>query len=393
MFVGLVGLVACSNVLGYDDLSFDDSAGADAGASGGSSGSGGGALGGSAGLAGATATGGSAGSGSGGAPGSGGATSGGGPGSGGATSGGGPGGGGAASGGAPAGGATGSGGGVSTGGLSATGGQGGGTSVAAICSRWKSDRQNLAEGTWTGSVSSCVAGDVTGDGRANALKLVNLYRWLCGLPAVGTDANKDSSAQACALIMDANNKLSHSPPSTWACHSASGAAAAGKSNIASTAGVKAVDLYIADPGNETTMGHRRWILNNKLGPIGLGSTSSYSCMHVIGGSGYGNNVWTAFPPPGPVPAGLFTASYASVDSTGWTIQSESINLASAKVTITEGGQNKPVTVATLQSGYGSKYAIVIRPQGWTSTAGKTYKVSVTGISQPINYDVQVVSCN
>ncbi len=378
MFFGLVGLAACSNVLGYDDLSFDDSAGTDAGASGGNSGSGGSAVGGgsgSAGFAGAP-TGGGAGSGSGGA-----------------ASGGAPGSGGAASGGAPAGGTTGSGGGVSTGGLPATGGQGGGTSVAAICARWTSDRQNLAEGSWTGSVSSCAAGDVTGPGRANALKLVNLYRWLCGLPAVGTDSAKDTSAQDCALIMDANNKLSHSPPSSWACHSASGAAAAGKSNIASTAGVKAVDLYIADPGNETTMGHRRWILNNKLGPIGLGSTSSYSCMHVIGGSGSGSNAWTAFPPPGPVPAKLFTASYASVDSTGWTIQSESINLASAKVTITEGGQNRPVTVATLQSGYGSKYAIVIRPQGWTSAAGKTYKVSVTGISQAINYDVQVVSCN
>ncbi|HMR74548.1 MAG TPA: hypothetical protein PKD61_05540, partial [Polyangiaceae bacterium] len=196
-----------------------------------------------------------------------------------------------------------------------------------------------------------------------------------------------------ALMMDANKKLSHTPPTSWTCYSASGAGAAGKSNIATTPGVKAVDLYMADPGNATTMGHRRWILNNKLGPIGLGSTSGYSCMHVIGGSGSGGNTWTAFPPPGPVPVKLFTAAYASVDSTGWTIQSETINLGSAQVTITEGGQNRPVTVATLQSGYGSKYAIAIRPQGWTSQAGKTYSVAVTGISPGINYDVQVVACN
>lgn len=242
-------------------------------------------------------------------------------------------------------------------------------------------------------MSSCTPGDTSASGRTNALRLVNLYRWLEGLPAVTTDATKNTGAQACALLMHANGKLSHTPPTTWTCYNATGAAAAGKSNIASTAGVKAVDLYMADPGNATTMGHRRWILNNALGPIGLGSTSGYSCMHVIGGSGSGNKAWTAFPPPGPVPAELFTAAYASVDSTGWTIQSDSINLATAQVSVSSGGTKLTTTVAQLQGGYGSKYAIAIRPQGWTSTAGKTYDVSVTGISQAISYSVQVVSCN
>jgi hypothetical protein len=82
-----------------------------------------------------------------------------------------------------------------------------------------------------------------------------------------------------------------------------------------------------------------------------------------------------------------------VDSTGWTIQSDSISLSGAQVTITDGGTNRPVTVTNLQSGYGSKYAINMKPQGWTSQAGHTYSVSVTGISQPISYDVQVVACN
>jgi hypothetical protein len=30
--------------------------------------------------------------------------------------------------------------------------------------------------------------------------------------------------------------------------------------------------------------------------------------------------------------------------------------------------------------------------GWDTTAGQTYAVSVTGISTPISYEVQVVSC-
>ncbi len=261
-----------------------------------------------------------------------------------------------------------------------------------MCNRWKADRQSLSEGAWSGSVSACNAGDVAAPGRENALKLVNLYRWMVGLPAVTTDGSRNSQAQACALMMHANGTLSHSPPSSWTCYSSDGANAAGKSNIATTAGVQAVDLYIADPGNQTTMGHRRWILSNGLGPIGLGSTSGYSCMWVIGGSGGGNNPWTAFPPPGPVPIDLFDVSWASIDSTGWTIQSDSINLSGAQVSITDGGTNRPVNVVTLQGGYGSSHAINLIPQGWQAQAGHTYQVNVTGIAQPISYAVEVVNC-
>jgi hypothetical protein len=202
----------------------------------------------------------------------------------------------------------------------------------------------------------------------------------------------DAQTQECALMMDANNMLSHSPPSSWACYNATGAGAAGKSNIATTAGVQAVDLYMTDPGNPTTIGHRRWILSNSLGPIGLGSTSDYSCMMVIGGSGNANKQWTAYPPPGQVPLELFNVSFQTLDSTGWTVQSDSINLGGAQVTVTDGGTNRPVTVTPLNGGYGSSYAIRFNPQGWSTQAGHTYSVSVTGIATPINYDVVVVNC-
>jgi hypothetical protein len=250
----------------------------------------------------------------------------------------------------------------------------------------------MSEGTWSGSVASCSAGDVSAAGRANALKLVNLYRYIVGLPAVTNSASMDQQAQACALMMHANGALSHTPPTSWKCYTSVGAGSAGKSNIATTPGVKAVDLYMADPGNSTTIGHRRWILSNSLGPIGLGTTSSYSCMQVIGGSGKAGKQWVAFPPGGEVPFQMFKASYASLDSTGWTIQSDSINLSAAQVTVTDGGVSKPVTVTQLKGGYGSSYAIRFNPQGWSTEAGHTYKVSVSGTSQPIAYDVKVVSC-
>jgi hypothetical protein len=51
-----------------------------------------------------------------------------------------------------------------------------------------------------------------------------------------------------------------------------------------------------------------------------------------------------------------------------------------------------VTVTTLSPGYGSMYAIRFNPSGWTTAAGKTYHVAVSGTSTPIEYDVEVVNC-
>lgn len=276
---------------------------------------------------------------------------------------------------------------------SSSSGAGGASPTEALCARWNGDRANLGEGTWSGDVNGCNAGDISADGRANALKLVNLYRFIAGLPEVSTDPTRNQKAQACALMMDANNQLSHAPPMNWACYSADGAQAAGNSNISPTPGVEGVDLYMADPGNPTTIGHRRWILSGSLGPIGLGSTSSHSCMWVIGGSGPGDPAFIAWPSPGLFPIQAMKASYQSVDETGWTIQSSSIDLGGAQVTVTDAGQNKPMKVTQLQNYFGSTYAISMIPEGWTSQAGHTYSVSVAGVSQAITYEVQMVDCN
>lgn len=269
----------------------------------------------------------------------------------------------------------------------------GGVSPAEmVCGRWKNDRANMSEGAWSGDVATCNAGDISADARQNALRLVNLYRSLASLPAVGDDAVRNQKAQSCALMMDANGTLNHTPPMNWACYSADGAQAAGNSNISSGPGVMSIDMYMADDGNDTTLGHRRWILSNSLGPIGAGSTSQMSCLWVIGGNGSAGKAFTPWPPAGLVPIQAFSASFVPLDKTGWSIQSDSINLANAQVTVTDGGTSRPMTVTTLLGGYGSSQAIRMVPNGWTTQAGHTYTVTVTGASQPISYNVEVIDC-
>jgi hypothetical protein len=264
-----------------------------------------------------------------------------------------------------------------------------------VCDRWNADRADLSEGAWSGSVDTCDAGDIASTGRENALRLVNLYRWLSALPPVDDDSAKNAGAQECALMMDANGELNHSPPTSWTCYTDGGASTAGQSNIATAPAVQAVDLYMVDPGNPTTIGHRRWILSNSLGPIGIGSTSTYSCMHVLYGSGSATAAWTAWPPPGRIPFEAFApdgAYWTNLDATGWTVQSDSIDVSGAGVTVTEGGVDKPVATTVLLGGYGSSSAISFIPSGWSTEAGKTYHVALTGVSPAIEYDVRVIDC-
>lgn len=233
------------------------------------------------------------------------------------------------------------------------------------------------------------------EGRANALRVLNLYRWLADMPALTTDATKDQQAQACSLLMHANNTLSHTPPMTWTCYNDEGAKAAGRCNISSGPAVSSVDGYMVDPGNDTTIGHRRWLLSNSIGPTGLGSTAQYSCLMTTGTMRVGKP-WMAWPAPGVIPLQALQQGFgqwvSKVDNTGWSIQSDTIDLASAQVTVSSEGMALPVTVTQLLPGYGSRYALRFNPMGWSTTAGKTYSISVTGASQPIQYDVQIADC-
>jgi uncharacterized protein YkwD len=286
--------------------------------------------------------------------------------------------------------------GMPTGGTAGTGGAVAGdrSTPEGTCARWNGDRANMSEGTWSGNVASCTVGDISADGRANALKIINLYRWLADLPAVVTDPMRDAQAQACSLMMEAEGSLSHEPGTDWACYSEQGADGASSSNISGGPGVSSIDAYMLDNGNATTIGHRRWTLSNSLGPIGLGSTGpgGSSCFQNLSGTGRAGKPWMAWPAPGIIPLQAFGTGRGTIDTTGWTIQSDSIMLAGAAITVTAGGTNMPVTVTQLSGGYGSRYALRFNPMGWTTMAGQTYAVSVTGISTPISYEVQVVTC-
>src|SRR5207249_3761253 len=194
---------------------------------------------------------------------------------------------------------------------------------------------------------------------------INYYRAMAGVPAgIVFNSTFNTKDQAAALIMSANNSLSHTPPMSWTCYSADGYEAAGQSNIAiGNAGPDAISAYIEDfGGNNAVVGHRRWILYPQTQLMGTGDVPET-------GSNYdGNAVWVqdghyfdtrpatrddfvSWPPPGFVPYPVVFArwsfSYPDADFSSATasVTSNGVPLSVAREAVTNGfGENTLVWV-------------------------------------------------
>jgi len=136
---------------------------------------------------------------------------------------------------------------------------------------------------WTGNTKNCVAGQSSAEARAASIAAINYARKLNGLPLVSESAAATKRGQAAALIMAAENQLSHYPSSGWKCFTQLGAQGAETANLALASGpAQSIELYLSDPGaNNLGVGHRRWLLDPNLKNVGVGLTSRSSALVVL----------------------------------------------------------------------------------------------------------------
>ena len=214
------------------------------------------------------------------------------------------------------------------------------------------DRVEPAMG-FTGDVGSCAYGTTDEAFRASVFARVNWYRRMAGLDTVTESATFSARNQQGALMMAAEGSLSHSPGGGWACHTADGALAASKSNLAlGLSGLDAIDAYMQDFGaGNTKVGHRRTILYPQVQEMGTGDVP-FGPGHWASNTLYvfDANLWDArpdvredrdfvsWPPSGYVPPettwGRWSFSLARAD------------FSSASVTVT--GPDGPVQVDILE---------------------------------------------
>jgi VCBS repeat protein len=255
---------------------------------------------------------------------------------------------------------------------------------------------------WNGNVASCNAGSTTAAYKQAVIDRANYYRALASLPwslpLLGGQQTTDN--QNAALMMSANNSLSHTPPTNWLCYTASGSNGAGHSNIAlGLTGIDAVDAYIDDWGsNNTAAGHRRWILYPPQIGFGTGDLPNSNALWIAGNNwSFGTRPNTpngvAWPPQGYVPWDLLPAN-----SNRWSFSYPNANFsASTSAAISRGGVSYAATYEAVANGYGDN-TFVFLPQGFpylrpdsdTSYAVNVSGVSGTGIPPAFSYTVTAI---
>lgn len=153
------------------------------------------------------------------------------------------------------------------------------TSSAAIPTEWAAGI--AASYSVQPDVANCKAGTLGANVRAEALATINTIRALHKLPAVSYSDADQAEAMESALMMAANGQLSHTPPTSWKCYSASGSAGAGSSNLYGSVpspylSLTPTDTIFAGWMTEIrnivadNVGHRRWILSPFLTSIAYG---------------------------------------------------------------------------------------------------------------------------
>lgn len=250
---------------------------------------------------------------------------------------------------------------------------------------------------WTGDIGTCTPGSTSTEFKERVLGRINYYRAMAGIPSNVTLRNDLSTkAQQMALMMSANNGITHFPPASWTCYTADGADAADSSNLSlGHTGPDAVTGQMQDNGTHNTVaGHRRWILYPNTTQMGTGDVPAHN------GHPAANDLWVlpdsnnaspsrpatrdtyvAWPPPGYVPWQTvyprWSFAYPGADFTG------------ASVTMSKNGTPMSVTQQAVANGYGEN-TLVWYPNGADPVSGPgtffqptsgddTYVVSVQGV--------------
>lgn len=272
---------------------------------------------------------------------------------------------------------------------------------------WRNKYQSARDAQigWSGSVGGCAPGNTSYEFRKGVLRRINYFRAMAGVPAdIAFDPAYNQQAQAAALMMSANNSLSHSPPASWACFSSAGATGASSGNLALGAyGAAAITLYVLDPGGgNAAVGHRRWLLYPQTRTMGTGDVnpagrSAANALKVFDGL-YGTarpatrDPFVAWPPEGYVPY--------QVVSRRWSLSVADADFSAATVSVTRNGGPYASTKLALASGFGENtlvWEVAAIADGDTMpipASDTRFRVTVSGVKvggvpRTYRYDVVV----
>ena len=266
-----------------------------------------------------------------------------------------------------------------------------GLTKEAICRVWNDGHVENEATPWKPGADSCDPGTLSEVAVEDTLRRIDMFRALSGLPPVTEDRAQRRQDQACAVLMNANQDLSHEPPRSWSCWTQAGRDGAASSNLAlgPSTPAEAVDLLMTDAG-VPSVGHRRWLLGFHLGKVGIGFAGNSTCIGVFDDSGSAEREWTAYPPPGPAPIAMVRDRNGPVP---WTFHvADGIEGAEVTMRRMPEGDDVEITSWIIEPGYMIPDAIAWQPP--RVRVGESYRVTITRPDHdPVEYDVELVDCS
>ncbi|MDR6133914.1 uncharacterized protein YkwD [Sphingomonas sp. SORGH_AS802] len=295
------------------------------------------------------------------------------------------------------------------------------TPTASIPTAWAAGI--AASYTVQPDVANCKAGTLGDNVRAEALAVINGIRALHKLPAVTYSDADQAEAMESALMMAANGQLSHTPPTSWKCYTASGAAGAGSSNLYGAVpspylSLTPTDTIFAGWMTEVrnivadNVGHRRWILSPFLTSIAYGrvagtdgaNRTDATSLKVFGQASAPAVNAAALPgfvayPQGDYPARYFDTgallSFSAIIDTSRAGNNSAVDYAAATIRVVgEDGAALPVSSISFDNiGYGLPNNIQWKVVGLGRKV--TYSVTidnvrVRGVARSYSYTFRIV---
>lgn len=255
-----------------------------------------------------------------------------------------------------------------------------------VCARWTRDYPEQATTVWESGQGQCDPGTIDMTAHEDAMRRLNLYRWLVGLEPATVSWENQALAQEAALIMDVNNRLSHDVPAGWTCYSEGGALAASRSNLALGYRTPAstVDGYMRD-SNTPSLGHRRWCIFPRLADTAFGHVGRGGAMWSLSRNNAPVPDFVAYPAPGAFPIDAILGVWSF--STSRTLSQNT----TAQVTEVSSGRSVGVSVARLQENFGlSTISITLQDD---VSPGETYTVLVEDGERAWEYRTSLVNCD
>ncbi len=273
---------------------------------------------------------------------------------------------------------------------------------------WKQIALDLDEQTYSDAgylyslvptASSCDMGVLSEDAKERALLVSNYTRELHGLSRLAYHYDFDEEVQASALIMKANNMITHHPDPSSMCYTQEGYTGSSTSNIyAGSANVDPAQHiigWIDDAHNASTVsavGHRRWSLNPFGEYTAYGQVDGFAALKVFGfGDSYNINInidYVAFPykkypylflssdPTRPTP---WSFSIVEKKDSSWSNVFDYFN--NATINIKEKSSGNQLSISNKyydKVGYGLANILTWQVIDWKYDT--LYEVSITGVA-------------